>query len=100
VLLILCTVMWSVVFAQTPPAEPVLVVEGGTLIDGNGGAPLPDSSIVIRGNRIASVSRRGRDAYPPNAQIINAAGQFVSLACSIRRPPTSGTSPSRSSTTA
>ena len=65
------------VSAQAPQPEPVLVLEGATLIDGNGGAPLPDSAIVIRGNRIASVARRGQAAYPPNAHLINAAGKFV-----------------------
>jgi predicted amidohydrolase len=65
------------VSAQAPRPEPVLVIEGATLIDGNGGVPLPDSAIVIRGNRIASVVRRGPAAYPPNAHIINATGKFV-----------------------
>ena len=30
-----------------------LVIEGGTLIDGNGGAPVRDSLIVIQGNKIS-----------------------------------------------
>lgn len=60
--------------AQQPAA---LVIEGGTLIDGNGGAPLRDAAIVIQGNRITSVSRRGQVSYPPNAHVINAAGKFV-----------------------
>ena len=63
--------------AQAPRPEPVLVIEGATLIDGNGGPPLPDSAVVIRGNRIASVARRGQAPYPPNAHLINAAGKFV-----------------------
>lgn len=65
------------VSAQATQSEPVLVVEGATLIDGNGGAPLPDSAIVIRGNRIAGISRRGQAAYPPNAHVMNAAGKFI-----------------------
>jgi len=65
------------VSAQAPQPEPLLVIEGATLIDGNGGVPLPDSAIVIRGNRIASVARRGQAPYPPNAHIINATGKFV-----------------------
>lgn len=59
---------------QQPPA---LVIEGGTLIDGNGGAPLRDAAIVIQGNRITSVSPRGQVSYPANAHVINAAGKFV-----------------------
>ena len=48
------------VFAQAP-----IVIEGGTLIDGNGGAPVPDSVIIIQGNKIAAVSRKLADKKPP-----------------------------------
>src|ERR1035437_7332944 len=34
----------------------VLVIEGGTLIDGNGGPPVQNSLILIRGNKIETVS--------------------------------------------
>jgi hypothetical protein len=37
-------------YAQQPAP---LVIEGGTLIDGNGGAPVRDSLIVIQGNKIS-----------------------------------------------
>ena len=60
--------------AQQPNA---LVIEGGTLIDGNGGAPVPDSVVVIQGNRITSVGRKGQATYPPNSQIIKADGKFI-----------------------
>jgi Amidohydrolase family len=56
---------------------PALVIEGGTLIDGNGGAPVQDSVVVIEGNRITSVSRKGQVAYPANAWIIKADGKYV-----------------------
>jgi hypothetical protein len=62
------------VYAQQPAA---LVIEGGTLIDGNGGAPVRDSVVVIEGNKITSVSRKGQTAYPANAVIIRADGKFV-----------------------
>ena len=55
---------------------PVLVIEGGTLIDGNGGAPVTDSLIVIRGNKIETVSRKGQ-AYPAGAQVLRADGKFI-----------------------
>src|SRR5262249_52400996 len=58
-------------------AQSPLVIEGATLIDGNGGAPVPNSVIVIQGNKIASVSRKGQGTYPPNAQVIKADGKFV-----------------------
>jgi hypothetical protein len=56
---------------------PALVIEGGTLIDGNGGAPLRDSMVVIQGNKITAVGRKGQIASPPGARVINAAGKFV-----------------------
>jgi imidazolonepropionase-like amidohydrolase len=55
----------------------VLVIDGGTLIDGNGGQPVADSVIVIRGNRIESVSRKGQAAIPAGAKVLNAAGKYV-----------------------
>jgi predicted amidohydrolase len=61
--------------AQTPPTS--LVIEGGTLIDGNGGTPARDAVIVITGNKIANVSRKGQLSYPPNAQVIKADGKFI-----------------------
>jgi len=39
-------------YAQQAPA---LVIEGGTLIDGNGGVPVPDSVVVIQGSKITAV---------------------------------------------
>ena len=64
----------SLVQAQQPA---VLVIEGGTLIDGNGGAPVRDSVVVIEGNKITHVSRKGQIAYPANAVIIRADGKYV-----------------------
>ena len=57
--------------------QPAVVIEGGTLIDGNGGAPVRDAVVVIQGNRITAVSRKGQTQYPPNAQVINADGKFI-----------------------
>src|SRR5437660_96750 len=63
-------------FAQAQQSPPI-VIEGGTLIDGNGGAAVPDSVVIIQGNKITAVSRKGQATYPANAQIIKADGKFV-----------------------
>src|SRR6266481_9636544 len=60
--------------AQQPAT---LVIEGGTLIDGNGGTPVQDAVIVIQGNKIAAVGRKGQTTYPPNVQVIKADGKFI-----------------------
>ena len=54
-----------------------LAIEGGTLIDGNGGTPVPDALILIQGNRITNVSRKGQMTYPPSARVIRADGKFI-----------------------
>jgi imidazolonepropionase-like amidohydrolase len=57
-------------------APPAVIIEGGTLIDGNGGPPVRDVQILIEGNRIVSIVRRGQNRQP-NAQVINADGKFI-----------------------
>ena len=57
--------------------QNALVVQGGTLIDGNGGPPLANSVIVIQGNRITAVGRAGQVQVPAGAQVINAAGKWI-----------------------
>src|ERR1700730_4866037 len=75
VMALLATVLAVRMPAQTPPTS--LVIEGRPLIDGNGGTPVLDAVIVITGNKIASVSRKGQLSYPPNAQVIKAGGKFI-----------------------
>jgi hypothetical protein len=63
--------------ASAQGAPSALVIRGGTLVDGNGGTPVPNSVIVIEGNRIAAVGRAGEVAVPAGAQVIDAAGKWV-----------------------
>ena len=64
----------EVIGAAAPQA---LVIRGGTLIDGNGGAPLANSVIVVRGNQIAAVGAAGQVPVPAGAQIVEAAGKWI-----------------------
>jgi hypothetical protein len=64
------------VAAQAPQPQ-VLVIQGGTLIDGNGGAPMPNSVILIQGNRITAVGRAGAVQVPAGARVIDAAGKWI-----------------------
>ncbi|MGE3842633.1 MAG: amidohydrolase family protein [Vicinamibacterales bacterium] len=68
------------VFYTLPSAQvtqPPLVIQGGTLIDGNGGTPLADAVVLIQGNRIARVGRRGQVTIPSGAHVIDATGKFI-----------------------
>src|SRR5687767_14215472 len=58
-------------------APQALVIRGGTPIDGNGGPPLANSIIVIRGNQIAAVGAAGQVQVPAGAQIVEAAGKWI-----------------------
>jgi len=60
--------------AQAPQA---LVIQGATLIDGNGGAPVANSVIVIQGNRISAAGAAGQVQVPAGAQTIDARGKFI-----------------------
>ena len=57
--------------------QRVLVLEGGTLVDGTGGAPLPDAVIVVEGNRIKAVGARGRVTYPTGANVVRLNGRTI-----------------------
>jgi hypothetical protein len=48
-LLVLCCISPISSIAQAQQA-PALVIDGGTLIDGNGGTPVRDALIIIQGN--------------------------------------------------
>ena len=61
----------------SPAQERVLVLEGGTLIDGTGGAPLADAVVVVDGNRITAVGTRGAVSYPDGAEVITLTGRTI-----------------------
>lgn len=55
----------------------VLVLEGGTLIDGTGRPPVDDTAIVVEGDRIKTVGVRGRVSYPSGADVIRLEGRTI-----------------------
>ncbi len=69
--------------AAAPPAvdaqadSPPIAIVGATIIDGNGGPPLSDGTLVTKGNRIAAVGPRASVEVPEGATVIDGAGKFV-----------------------
>src|SRR2546426_10269318 len=57
--------------------QRVLVLEGGTLIDGTGRAPIADSVVVAEGSRIKAVGTRGQVSYTANANVIRLTGRTI-----------------------
>jgi imidazolonepropionase-like amidohydrolase len=57
--------------------EKAIAIVGVTVIDGNGGAPLSDATIIVRGKRIVEIGARPSVAVPKGAQVVNASGKFA-----------------------
>ncbi len=61
-------------YAQTSKMKALV---GGTLIDGYGGKPIPNSVILIEGERVKTVGTIGTLAVPSDAEIISTEGMTV-----------------------
>jgi imidazolonepropionase-like amidohydrolase len=57
-----------------PDANNVVAIVGAILIDGRGGPPLPDSAVIVRGNKILTVGRRASVGIPAGAKVFDANG--------------------------
>jgi imidazolonepropionase-like amidohydrolase len=77
-------ILWTGLFVATvalavraqTPAEAVVVIHAGALLDRPGESPRGASTIVVRGNRIESV-RDGHIAPPAGARLIDLKKEFV-----------------------
>ncbi len=54
-----------------------LAIVGATLIDGRGGAPVPDSVVLVEDGRIRAVGREGQVAVPAGATVLDAHGKWL-----------------------
>lgn len=61
----------------SPPAEQVIAIVGGLLIDGRGGTPVGDSVVLIQGDRIIAAGTRAVVNVPDNATEFDATGFSV-----------------------
>jgi imidazolonepropionase-like amidohydrolase len=52
-------------------------IVGATLIDGNGGPAVPNTTILVRDGRIARIGPAGSVEVPAGARVIDAAGRFA-----------------------
>ena len=77
--LLLVILIFCGILAIWPAAaqNKTLVIEGGTLIDGRGGAPLLNAVIVIEGSRIKAVGLKGKVSVPAGARVIEEDGKTI-----------------------
>src|SRR6266566_54045 len=57
--------------------QRVLVLQGGTLIDGTGRSPIADAVVVVEGSRIKAVGTRGQVSIPAGATVLNLNGRTI-----------------------
>jgi hypothetical protein len=78
VILMLLAIVWVWAAPRAADARNILI-EGGTLIDGSGSAPIPNARILVEGNRILRIWREGEAApnLPAGTEVIDARGKFV-----------------------
>jgi imidazolonepropionase-like amidohydrolase len=76
VLLGICS-LWLARGAAVAAPPPSLALSGGQLIDGYGGPPIQNGVILIAGERIVAVGRRGEVEIPPGTPVIDTRGMSV-----------------------
>ncbi len=57
--------------------ESVIVLEGATLMDGSGGAPIEDAVVIVRGGRIEAVARVNEIPVPRKATVLRLVGKTI-----------------------
>ncbi len=62
---------------RAPDAARVVAIVGATLVDGRGGAPVPDAVVVVRGDRIEAAGPRASVRVPAGADVLDAKGQTL-----------------------
>lgn len=76
-LIIICLIVGGRPTRLPAHAEPMMALVGGTVIDGNGGAPLRDAVVLIRGSKIIEVGSQSKVKYPRTAQVVDVSGKFL-----------------------
>ncbi|HEX5074344.1 MAG TPA: amidohydrolase family protein [Gemmatimonadaceae bacterium] len=63
--------------SRVAPPDTLVAIVGATIIDGNGGTPVSDATIVVRGKRIAALGPRASTQVPKGARVVDGAGKFI-----------------------
>ncbi len=72
-----CLICSGFLWQNASAQDHVLVLSGGTLIDGTGKNAVKDAVVVIRGNRIEKVGSRRQLQIPQGAELVDTSNQFI-----------------------
>lgn len=67
----------AVLLFAAPAAGAMHAFVGGTLIDGSGAPPIPDSVVLVDGERITAIGQIGTLEVPADAEVISTEGMTV-----------------------
>ena len=72
-----CAALAIVGFTDITAQVSMLAIVGATVVDGSGGPPASDATIIVTGSRITVVGPRARVSVPAGANIVDGKGKFV-----------------------
>lgn len=72
-----CLALLSVPLRAQVANPHAVVIDGGTLIDGTGKAPVPGVAILVERGRIRQIGKQGELKAPAGAQVLDARGKFI-----------------------
>jgi len=64
-------------FSTPGAAPPPMALVGATLIDGMGGAPVPDAAVVMRDGRVACAGARADCPVDDDVHVVDARGRWI-----------------------
>lgn len=76
-LAVLSLALLAVAGRPGPVIAQTTAIVGATVIDGNGGPPMADFTVVVEGDRIVAVGPRTSTNVPAGAEVIDGRGKFV-----------------------
>lgn len=63
--------------AQSPSVGGTIAIVGATLIDGNGGPAVPNTTILVRDGRITEIGSVASVRVPDDARVVDASGRYA-----------------------
>ena len=70
-------ILWGALLTATAAHAQTTVLRGARVIDGTGGAPLDNATMVVRDGRIVAIGSSANTPVPDGAEIVDYGGKFI-----------------------